>query len=157
MYEQYVISILTIFWLYVCPFSFGHCIVCLLISDLWLSFWFLQTFLVPVSYLNCFYVHLHSKVRGYCCFYMHLHSKVRGYCWFYVHLHSKVRGYCWFYYHHCSNQELGGILLNDLTPPPFCACPKPGPGFTTSYVMVFFVFSELRWGDCSFCWYCWNC
>jgi hypothetical protein len=37
------------------------------------------------------------------------------------------------------------IPLNDLTPPPFCACPKPGPGFTTAYVMVFFVFSELRW------------
>jgi hypothetical protein len=25
-----------------------------------------------------------------------------------------------------------------------CACPKPGPAFTTSYVMVFLVFSELR-------------
>jgi hypothetical protein len=24
-----------------------------------------------------------------------------------------------------------GIPLNDLTPPPFCACPKPEPGFTT--------------------------
>ena len=38
-----------------------------------------------------------------------------------------------------------GVPLTDLTPPPFCACPKSGPGFTTSYVMVFFVFSELRW------------
>jgi hypothetical protein len=37
-----------------------------------------------------------------------------------------------------------GCPLTDLTPPPFCACPKPGPGFTTSSVMVFFVFSELR-------------
>ena len=37
------------------------------------------------------------------------------------------------------------VPLTDLTPPPFCACPKPGPGFTTSYVMVFLVFSELRW------------
>ena len=28
----------------------------------------------------------------------------------------------------------------------FCACPKPGSGFSMSYVVVFFlVFSELRW------------
>jgi hypothetical protein len=27
----------------------------------------------------------------------------------------------------------------------FCACSKPGPGFSMSYVMVFFVFSEWRW------------
>jgi hypothetical protein len=39
----------------------------------------------------------------------------------------------------------GGVPLTDLTSLHFCACPKPGPGFTTSYVMVFLVFSELRW------------
>ena len=27
----------------------------------------------------------------------------------------------------------------------FCACPKPGSGFSTPYVMVFFVFSDLLW------------
>ena len=95
-------------------FSFGHCIVCLLISDLWLSFRFFQTFLVSVSYLGCFYVH------------------------------SKVRGYCWYCYHYCSNQELRGVPLTDLTSLHVCACPKPGPGFTTSYVMVFLVFSVIR-------------
>ena len=38
----------------------------------------------------------------------------------------------------------GGVPLTDLTSLHVCACPKPGPGFTTSYVMVFLVFSELR-------------
>ena len=40
----------------------------------------------------------------------------------------------------------------------FCACPKPGPGFPMSYVMVFFYvpWFEVR-GSCSFCWYRWNC
>jgi len=27
----------------------------------------------------------------------------------------------------------------------FCACPKPEPELSTSYIMVFFVFSGLRW------------
>jgi hypothetical protein len=31
------------------------------------------------------------------------------------------------------------------TLPYFCACPKPGPGYPTSYVMVFLMFIELRW------------
>jgi hypothetical protein len=34
------------------------------------------------------------------------------------------------------------IQLTGLTQPHFCACPKPGPGFLTSYVMVFSMFSE---------------
>ena len=37
------------------------------------------------------------------------------------------------------------ILLTGLTPPHFCACPKPGHGFPTSYVVVFVVFSNFRW------------
>jgi len=36
------------------------------------------------------------------------------------------------------------IPLTVLTPPHFCACPKSGSGFLMSYVVVFFVFSELR-------------
>jgi hypothetical protein len=37
------------------------------------------------------------------------------------------------------------IPLNCLTLPHFCACPKPGPGFSTFYVMIFFfVFTEFR-------------
>jgi hypothetical protein len=33
-----------------------------------------------------------------------------------------------------------GLIL-----PHFCACPKPGPGFPTSYVMFyFFIFNDLR-------------
>jgi hypothetical protein len=35
------------------------------------------------------------------------------------------------------------IPLTGLTLPLFPACPKPGPGFPTSYV-VFFMFNELR-------------
>jgi hypothetical protein len=34
--------------------------------------------------------------------------------------------------------------IEDLTSLHVCACPKPGPGFTTSYVMDFLLFSELR-------------
>ena len=30
-----------------------------------------------------------------------------------------------------------GILLTGLTSAHFCVCPKPGPGFPTSYVVVF--------------------
>ena len=37
-----------------------------------------------------------------------------------------------------------GVPLTDLTSLHVCVCPKPGPGFTTSYVMVFLVFSVLR-------------
>jgi hypothetical protein len=36
------------------------------------------------------------------------------------------------------------IPLTCLTPPHVCACPKSEPGFTSSYVVVFFVFSEER-------------
>jgi hypothetical protein len=38
-----------------------------------------------------------------------------------------------------------GIPLNGLTQPLFCSCFKPGSGFSTSYVMVLFVFNDLRW------------
>ena len=37
------------------------------------------------------------------------------------------------------------LLLTGLSPPHVCACPKPRPKSSTSYVVVFFVFSELRW------------
>jgi hypothetical protein len=37
--------------------------------------------------------------------------------------------------------SLGARAAPDLTPPHLCACPKPG--FPTSYVVVFFVFSEF--------------
>ena len=42
--------------------------------------------------------------------------------------------------------------------PHVCACLKLGPGFPTSYVMVFLCVQwvEVR-GDCSFCWYWWHC
>jgi hypothetical protein len=32
-------------WLFLCPFSFGHCIICPSIYDSWLSLWYLKTFL----------------------------------------------------------------------------------------------------------------
>jgi len=38
-----------------------------------------------------------------------------------------------------------GIPLTGLTPPHCCVCLKPISGFPTSHVMVFFVFSKLRW------------
>jgi hypothetical protein len=38
-----------------------------------------------------------------------------------------------------------GIPLCGLTLPPFCPCPKPGPGFPVSHVVVFNMISELKW------------
>jgi hypothetical protein len=35
------------------------------------------------------------------------------------------------------SRYVSGILLTGLTPQHFCACPEPGPGFPTSYVMFF--------------------
>ena len=35
------------------------------------------------------------------------------------------------------SRYVSGILLTGLTPQHFCACPKPEPGFPTSYVMFF--------------------
>ena len=39
-------------------------------------------------------------------------------------------------------------LINQFTPPHFCACPKPWSGFQTSYVVVLDIFNGLRWGAC---------
>ena len=44
-----------------------------------------------------------------------------------------------------------GIPLICLSLPHSCACPKPGPGFPMSYVMVFFVSSVKVRGDSLFC------
>jgi len=38
-----------------------------------------------------------------------------------------------------------GIPNTGLTLPHFCACPMPGPRIPTSYVVVFFIFNDLRW------------
>ena len=37
------------------------------------------------------------------------------------------------------------VPLTSLTPPHLCTCSKLGPVFPTSYVVVFCVFSELKW------------
>ena len=39
-----------------------------------------------------------------------------------------------------------------LTLPRLCACPKPGFGFPTSYVLVFYAQWVDARGDCSLCW-----
>jgi len=41
--------------------------------------------------------------------------------------------------------SMNRILLTDLMPPHFCAYLKPVLGFPTSYVMVFYMFNDLRW------------
>jgi hypothetical protein len=38
-----------------------------------------------------------------------------------------------------------GIPFSSLTLPHLSTCPKAGSGFLTSYVMVFFMFNDLRW------------
>ena len=45
------------------------------------------------------------------------------------------------------NYQEGNVLisLTGLTPPHLWACSKHGPGFPISFVVVLFVFSDLRW------------
>jgi len=38
-----------------------------------------------------------------------------------------------------------GIPLTDSTTPHYFSCPKQGPSFQTVYIVVFFVFTDLRW------------
>jgi predicted aspartyl protease len=53
----------------------------------------------------------------------------------------------YFRYIHNDNTHMRGrvgISLTSLSPSHLCACPKPGIGYPTSYVVVpLFVFSEL--------------
>ena len=37
------------------------------------------------------------------------------------------------------------IIINKVNSPHCCVCPMPGLGFPTSYVVVFFMFNNLRW------------
>jgi len=37
------------------------------------------------------------------------------------------------------------IPLTGLTPPYLCAFPKQGSGYPTSYVVIFYLFNDLRW------------
>jgi hypothetical protein len=48
-----------------------------------------------------------------------------------------------------------GTPLTGSTPPHYCACPKPGHGSPTSYVVGFLYSVKIR-VHCSFCWYWWN-
>ena len=50
------------------------------------------------------------------------------------------------------------IILTDLNQPHICACPKPGPGFPTLYVMdLLCSVSLVKMRDgCSFCCYRWS-
>jgi hypothetical protein len=47
-------------------------------------------------------------------------------------------------------EERDGIPLTGLTHPHFYACPKPGPGFPTSYVVLCSASSVKMRGDFSF-------
>ena len=54
--------------------------------------------------------------------------------------------FLWYCQRRSSHQERRvGIPLTDLTPPHLCACPKPGPGFPMSHVVVFLCWWEM---DC---------
>ena len=44
--------------------------------------------------------------------------------------------------------------INRFNSPHVYACPKPGPVFPASYVVV--IHWDNKRGDCSFCWYLWN-
>ena len=64
-----------------------------------------------------------------------------------IQLLKRGRWYSWKIGHkQQSLTQEGRVVIpwTGLTLPYFCACPKPGPGFTMSYVVVL-LFSELRW------------
>ena len=58
----------------------------------------------------------------------------------------------------CRSSYQKWVSLMDLTQSDLYVCPKIGPRFPMSYVVVFFC---AQWGkarkDCSFCWFWWNC
>ena len=54
-------------------------------------------------------------------------------------------------------QFLDGISLTSLIQPHFFVCPKPIPGFPTSYVMVFLYSVSLSKRWLFVFWYWWNC
>ena len=43
------------------------------------------------------------------------------------------------------SEEGWSDFVNQFNPPYFYACPKLGPGFPMTYIMVFFVFNCFRW------------
>ena len=56
--------------------------------------------------------------------------------------------------------RISGILkeCTSLTQSHFCVCPKPGPWFPKSYILVYFVFEWFQErSSCSFCSYWQNC
>jgi hypothetical protein len=58
----------------------------------------------------------------------------------------------------CDQKGRVWIPWTSLTQSLFCACLKPETGFSMSYALVFFVFSELRWEVIvRFFYYWWNC
>jgi hypothetical protein len=58
-----------------------------------------------------------------------------------------------------SNYKGGNVYISlpGITVPQLCACPKPGPGFPTLFIIAFCVHWVKVMGDCSFCWCWWNC
>ena len=56
-----------------------------------------------------------------------------------------------FVYMRSSYQEDPGIPITCIILPHFSACPKPGHGFPTSYVMFVSVSSFKMRGHCLFC------
>jgi len=51
---------------------------------------------------------------------------------------------------------MSGIPLTGLTLPHVCACPRPGSGFQTSYVVIFLCSVSSAKMRGSLCWYWWN-
>ena len=65
-----------------------------------------------------------------------------------VAIQLSVLGECFFFLIHIERIRILKIApIIGLTPPHVWVCPKPGPGFPTSYVFVFFffMFRDMRW------------
>ena len=64
---------------------------------------------------------------------------------FHVYQKLSIRCGCYIHTEICKHTKQAnkrvGIPLTDLTLPHFCACPKQGPGFQISYVIV----NDFRW------------
>ena len=118
--------------------SFGHCVIC---SSSIYGFWYTPLVSSNSSYSN------HDPI-------LHIHNML---ILDYVDIES-------WYIVKSTNSEL--ISKKDTyqlykgwnrNRNKVCVFPKTEPEFPTSYVLVFFMFIVQMRGDCSFCWYWWNC
>ena len=65
--------------------------------------------------------------------------------WVEANMCMQVFIYCVLIYIYIGLRGRVGMPLSGLNPSCYCSCRKPGSGFTTSYLVVFFMLRKLKW------------